>query len=117
MFSLGWDTTQVLKGTSIKRNWRATNQAVAKYTQNGDEQVMLHPAPCLPTGQEAHRVLQRASSEQREQIMYVGSFKNDCRESPQLLFRALWGFFYLPITKLHDFFASLIKQLIDAGAL
>lgn len=27
-----------------------------------------------------------------------------------------WGF-YLPITKLHDFFASLIKQLIDAGAL
>lgn len=26
-------------------------------------------------------------------------------------------FFYLPITKLHDFFASLIKQLIDAGAL
>lgn len=25
--------------------------------------------------------------------------------------------FYLPITKLHDFSASLIKQLIDAGAL
>lgn len=117
MFSLGWDTTQVLKGTSIKRNWRATHQAVAKYTQNGDEQVMLHPATCLPTGQAAHRALQRASSEHRKQIMYVGSFQNDCRESPQLLFRALWVFFYLPITKLHDFFASLIKQLIDAGAL
>lgn len=49
--------------------------------------------------------------------MYAGSFKNDCKESPELLLCEVFSLFYLPVTKLHDFFASLIKQLIDDGAL
>lgn len=78
--------------TSIKRVWKAPRQAVAKSTQN--EQEMLHPDIWLPTGQEAQRVLQRVSSEQWKQTMYAGSFKNDCKESPELLFCAFFGFLF-----------------------
>lgn len=50
---------------------------------------------------------------------YTGSFKSDCKEIPELLylFFGLVVVVYSPITKLHDFFASLIRQLIDTGAL
>lgn len=50
---------------------------------------------------------------------YTGSFKSDCKEIPELLclFFGLVVVVYSPITKSHDFFASLIRQLIDTGAL
>lgn len=95
----------------------SNKQAVTKSTQNGNEQGMVQWATCLPTGPAAERVLQRVSSEWWKQTMYAGSFKNDCKESPELLLCEVFSLFYLPVTKLHDFFASLIKQLIDDGAL
>lgn len=63
--------------------------------------------------------LQRVWGKWWKPTEYTGSFKSDCKEIPELLclFFGLLVVVYSPITKLHDFFASLIRQLIDTGAL
>lgn len=81
--------------TSIKRTWSAPKQAVGKPTANGDEAAMQHPGVCLPMGQAAQSELQRVSSERRKPTMDVGSFKNDRRESPELLFCVFFSFFLI----------------------
>lgn len=56
------------------------------------------------------------ASNESKQCMQ-GAYKIIAKRALSFCSGRFFLFFYLPITKLHDFFASLIKQLIDAGAL
>lgn len=100
--------------TSIKRIWKAKKQAVAKSTQN--EQEVLHQTFGSLQGKR-HRECSKEFpvSNESKQCMQ-GAFKMIAERALSFCSVRFWVF-YLPITKLHDFFASLIMQLIDAGAL